>query len=362
MMKSFIALLLGCLSSACYAQIPCPLPCNVLITGTGPPGPPGVVPLPGGRLTLVSGKPVMDADWTSSTVWYAPYNSDSYPALDATLTWQTVRFSASPVDQAGASLTGGSKWTAGTSRDIFGTGSGAICSGPAWPASDRASRLLVRYNGIDVNSAAMTCDTSASSSVSCPQYQCTFLGSINSSVAGQLTAQFGYGQNRVFETWTAYSWNQIDIILHTGVILATGTFKPTNQYPAWAPYNNDPLNRANVFTGLPTLVDVTYHQNSFINSSIGGPTAVLAMVLWDGVNSGFTCIGSSDTSTVAGDQSCAAHYLNSASVGLHTATMGVAKANAASSTLFSGNGSLNNAPTPPYSVEGNSVLFARFKG
>lgn len=360
MCKFIISAALLCISTLAHAQGSCTLPC--LISAPAPAG--GVVagvssaPLPGGRLTLVSGQPIMSADVTSATLWYAPYNSDSYPALDATLAWQTVRFSPSPIDQVGASMAGGAKWTAGSSRDIFGTATGAICSGPAWPAADRASRLLVRYNGIDVNSATLTCDTSASASVSCPQYQCTYLGSINSSVAGQLTAQFTFGQNRKFEVWTAYNWNQVDITLHVGYVIPTTV--PTNQYPNWQPFNNDALNRANVFTGLPTAVDVAYHQNFFVNSSVGGPTGVIALVGWDGVDLGFHAIATSDTSTMASTIGGVARYINSSAVGLHAATMMVAKANAANSTVFGG---VTIGPPNNYtSMEGNSVLYAKYKG
>jgi hypothetical protein len=149
--------------------------------------------IPGGRLTLASGKAVMDADTTSTTLFYAPYNSDTFPVLDGSLVWQIKTFSTSPTDQVGASMAGGARWAAGSSRDVFGSISGTICSGPAWPAPDLPSRKLVRYNGVLVNSIAVACDTSASASISCPQFQCTYLGSINSSVAGQLTAQFSYG-------------------------------------------------------------------------------------------------------------------------------------------------------------------------
>lgn len=371
-MRIFLAILFGCIASSCGAQTPCALPC--LITGTdgpqgpiGPAGPQGVagpqgpagpggvsIMPPRGRLTLVPGTPEMTADVTSPSVWYAPYGGgDSFPVLDGTLTWQSVRYTASAMDQVGAVLTGGAKWTAGSSRDIFGTSTGAICSGPAWPASDRIARLLIKYNGIDINSAALTCDTSATTSVPCPQYQCTYLGSINSSVSGQLTAQFSYGQNRKFEIWTAYAWNQIGIALHVGFIIPT--IVPTNQYPAWVPFNNDALNRANVFTGMPTLVDVVYHQNSFVNSG-SGPAGTIAVVGWNGMSVGHATVNSSDTSTVAGSVGGVAEYVNPAAVGLNTATMFVAKANAATSTLFGGVASAGFSP------EANSVLFAKYKG
>jgi hypothetical protein len=311
--------------------------------------------LPGGRPTLVAGQPIMSSDVTSATVWYAPYKTDTYPNLDATLAWSDVTFSSSPTDQVGPSLACGPKWGAGTSRDIFGLSNGTLCSGPAWTAPDLTNRGLIRYNGILVNSGPLNADTSATTSVYVPPYQGTYLFSIHNSAACQLTAHFSFGQDRKFEIWSPY--NQIDITLHVGVVIPTTV--PTNQYPNWQPFNNDHLNRANVFTGLPTHVDVSYHQNFFCNT-LSGPSGLFALIGWDGVDLGFHVALSSDTNTVAGSGGGAARYLNSASVGLHTATMMIAKANVATSTAFGG---VQIGPPNNYtSVEGNSVLYAKFKG
>ena len=298
-------------------------------------------------------------DVTSPTLWYAPYGGgDSFPVLDGALTWQSVRYTSSGTDQVGAALTGGAKWTAGSSRDIFGTSTGAICSGPVWPAPDRAARHLVKYNGIDVNSAALTCDVSASSSVSCPQYQCTYLGSINSSVAGQLTANFSYGKNRKFEVWTAYNWNQIDIVLHVGATDVV-QYNPTNQYQAWQPFGpgaGDPLNRGNPFTGLATLVDVTYYQSGFVISS-SGPSGFIALVGWDGVAVGYYNKFSHDDSVNAEGTSGHARHMNNNTVGLHMATMLVAKANASTTTLWGA------APAPTWPFPNiNHEMLIRYKG
>jgi len=316
--------------------------------------------IPGGRLTLVSGKAVMDADTTSTTLFYAPYNSDTFPVLDGSLVWQIKTFTTSPTDQVGASMAGGAKWAAGSSRDVFGSISGTICSGPAWPASDLPSRKMVRYNGVLVNSIAVTCDTSASASISCPQFQCTYLGSINSSVAGQLTAQFSYGTDRKFEVWTAYAQNQINITLHVGLI--GGDYIPSNQYAAaspnagFLPFNNNTTVRANVFTGLPTHVDVAFHESAFINS-LSGPSGTLAAIGWNGVVSGYWTINSSDNNLEADSAGGVARYSNSAAVGLNTAGMYIAKANTATSTIRGG------ASSPPWTTkELNSCLLATFKG
>jgi hypothetical protein len=317
--------------------------------------------LPGGRLTLVAGDPVMSAgvDVTSPTLWYAPYNNDSFPVLGITGNWATITFSSSPTDTIGPSISGGAKWSAGTSRDVFGTVTGAICTGPAWPAPDLASRQLARYNGLLVTAAAIPCDTSASDAISCPQYQCTYLGSINSSVTGQLTVHFSYGLNRRWEVWSAH--NQIDVTLHVGLI--GGDYVPTNQYGSslpnagFLPFKGNYGTVANVFTGLPTKVDVAWHENSFINSAVGGPSGTLAAIGWNGVVCGYWAINSSDTSNLEDSAGGVAHYVNSNAVGLNTAGMFVAKANASNSTIRGG------ASVPPWTTnELNSVLLASFRG
>lgn len=352
-MKWLLALLLS--TTLAQAQQVCDLsigPCT-LLQAVGPPGPAGSGGgnmLPGGRLTLMSGKPVMDADATSPTLWYAPYISDTYPVFNGTA-WQTITFSFSPTDQVGASMVGNSKWTVGQ-HDVFGTISGAICTGPAWPGSDLPSRNLIRRNGILVNTLSFICDTSGTTTFACPQYQCTYLGSINPSVVGQLTATFSYGQDRKFEAWNAY--NQVDIVLHVGA--NNVGYMPTNQYPTFAYFNSSALNRGIFFSGLPTNLDVGYFQAMFINSG-SGPSGLLHAVCLNGLtNVGVWGGASSDTNTVAGGAKNEAHYNASAVVGQNTLAMCVAKANAATSTIWGG----TSAYAP--NLEVNGVMYVSYKG
>lgn len=309
---------------------------------------------PAGRLTLVAAHPLMTADVTSQTLWYAPYDSgNSYPNLDGSLTWQNVVYTASPTDQVGASISCAGL-VAGNSYDVFGLANGSIGFGPAWTASDDASRGLIRYGGIKVNSAPLTV-----SGASVPQYQATWLGSVHCSVSGQLTAHFNYGQDRKFEVWTAYAQNQVDIVLHVGETLNSGVFVPTNSYQGhnFLPFNGDATNRANVFTGAPTLVDVTYHQNMFINSAVAGPSGAIAEIEWNGLPVGFQECFSSDTATMESTTSGAARYMNSCALGLNIATMTVACANHPTSTVFSGVAGVTNEY-----AEANQVMLVRYRG
>jgi len=324
----------------------------------GPAGPPGSggpsSGHPGGRLTLVQGQPEMSADVTSPTIWYAPYGGDTFPKFDGA-SWGLATFLSGPTDQIGPSLSCGSKWAIG-SYDIFGLASGQIASGPKWTAPDLANRGLTRFAGRLVNTAPVTLDVSNSASVVVPAYQAFYLGSINVSVAGQLTAHFSLGQNRKFEIWNAF--NKAPIVHRVvDTSIAAGYYNPTNQYPAWQPFNNNPLNRGNPFTGLQSLVDVQYHQSCFVNSAVSGPSGILSLVGWNGVAVGYYGKSSSDTNSMSSGFSTTAHYSDSCAVGLNTATMFVAKGNASTSSLFSG------APNPPWPYPDiNQLMLVSYQG
>lgn len=374
------ASLFALLAGAVQAQTICELPC--VITGiigpqgpagaagpqgpqgepgaAGPAGPTGVALLPpGGRGSLVSDKSVMTSDVVSSTLYYPRHSSNRIPVLDASMTWQTFRFTASATAADGLAMAGGAKWVAGSKYDAFANADGVMCTGPAWPASDTAARRLIQYDGIWVNDAALTCDTSATTLISCPQYRCTYLTSIAPSVTGQLSANFGYGRDRKMEVWTPYVQNQIPIVMHVGA--ANGTCKPTNQYndaplPNFAALCGDTLAKGTVFTGLPTVVDAIWHEAIFADSAtVGQPSGALTAVGWDGVPVGFWGKASFD-SLASASLTPVAHYVNHSAVGVHAVSMMVAKANNPNSTVYGAAG--YPWPLPDF----NSAMFVRYQG
>ena len=79
-------------------------------------------------------------------------------------------------------------------------------------------RRLTLMDGILVNDASMTARTGASTTVTTPQYEGSYLGTIriDAATAGQITAHNSYGPSRVYNVWNAY--NQRNIILKAGVI------------------------------------------------------------------------------------------------------------------------------------------------
>src|SRR5207244_3869136 len=153
-----------------------------------------------------------------------PVNGDTFPYFDGT-GWGAVSFLANPTDGTGYPC---AVPNAIGSYDVFGTGTGHIATGPAWPDSSLASRGLTYRSGRRIGVMG------------------TYLGSINVSAAGQVTCNIDYGLNRKWEVWNAH--NQVPVILKAGD--PAFVWSPQFQ-PAWGPYLGNANTRNSVFTGLP---------------------------------------------------------------------------------------------------------------
>lgn len=311
----------------------------------------------GGRLTLESGEPIMTGSdqVNKDRFYYAPYMGDRVPVFDGAQ-WQLLQFTTDALDQIGSSLVLSGAWSANTSYHVFATAGGFV-TGPGWTTTLSGLVQLIRLNGVRVNAAEMATRGTAGTST-CLAYRGSYLGSITiGPTAGVLTAHFGYGQLRRWDIWNAY--HQEDIWLSVGEMLGAETYTPTNQYPDWVPFNDDPDNSATVFSGLPTVVEALYHQSGFIYT-LDGAAALVAAVGWNGDGVGYWGKYSFDNSGpdhfVAAGMAGTAHYVNKSAVGVNTATMFVAGANTWNCELWGGS---NN---PAYSEDLNSVMLVRWKG
>lgn len=178
----------------------------------------GLPPLEhGGRLTLVSGGPVMVSNNASQTIlYYAPYKSQ-FIAIYNGANVTNYNFTSGPTDAVGLSLgTFGSGWAASTVYDVFVALSGGVpvlCTGPAWTNFNTrtAAGSLATYSGqyVNSNASSMTCRTSNAATISVPQYQATYLGTIltDASVKLNWTPQNSTCVGTSCGPATLYVWN-----------------------------------------------------------------------------------------------------------------------------------------------------------
>lgn len=160
-----------------------------------------------------------------------------------------------------------------TVYDAFIIPGPALALGPAWTDDKTRSAPLAKYKGLPVNAATMACYTGPGASFSCPQYKATNVGTVRTDPTGAtLTFHATTGQDRRDGVWNRY--NQRDKALRVLVPAPTGqkTFEyiPSNtsgsSHVVFGPLNGDPLNRASIVTGEPTVVDIQWHQSAFINA------------------------------------------------------------------------------------------------
>lgn len=188
-----------------------------------------IVPPPGGRLTLVSGTPVMASDQVSqSSVFYDPYNGQNTCPIFSGTSFTVTSFSEQTLG-----MTAG-KQLASTLYDIFmfsNSGVATLCFGPAWQNSTAGScsrgtgagTTQISYlQGVLINTVQIAANNGATS-FSIPANQATYLGTLLvDTVAGQVTCHFSYGQSRRFGLWNYY--NRVPIYLKAGDPTASWTY------------------------------------------------------------------------------------------------------------------------------------------
>jgi len=245
-----------------------------------------------GRLTLVSGKPVMSSDVLGATTLYWSPCGDNFTELSLSVAALAV-----------SSL-----------YDVFLTTDPALVLGPAW-TSARATELQ-RVNGVLVDPL----DTTR-----------LYLGTIALDVAGKMSAHFSYGQYRRFDVWNNY--NRKRILLKAGDNRPPGAngFK---YQPYWGPNNfgasnNDPGNSLTVLCGLAEEpVRAIYRQSFFLNETIGGAGTKYANAVGWGIVNGpvaappgfYGADNTIDVGTLAASYAGAAEYIAAPFEGTVTVT------------------------------------------
>jgi hypothetical protein len=184
-----------------------------------------------------------------------------------------------------------------------------------------------------------------------------YVGSINLSVAGQLIVDFSEDFDRKWEVYNAY--NKRPIFLRVITQERDFQYCPVNEYPAWQSWNNNPLNRATIFTGDPEAVEIRYLQQIFLDS-LSGSYGILTAVGWNGVSQGKWGGGTQDATSFAGGLTNVAEYANPAALGMNVATMFVAAAvNSVSraSRIESAAG-----PIWGYNADANVLMSVKYQG
>lgn len=151
--------------------------------------------IPQGRLTLTSGHPVMTADVTGATIiYYAPYSGTFVPIFNG-VNVGMYKFTSSATDTVGLSLPlSASNHTGGHLYDLFVFEIGGVAilgSGPQWTNTTTRSVVPQFYQGLWTNPSAMTVSYgSPLVTYSCPQDQCTYVGTVYITSNGQTCMQF----------------------------------------------------------------------------------------------------------------------------------------------------------------------------
>lgn len=145
--------------------------------------------LPGGRLTLQSGVPVMTTTQNGLIVYYAPYVHPFVPIYNGN-NIQMYNFTSGLSDQIGLTLTmnGNGNWPIGM-YDVFAILSGAVPVLATYPWTNTTTRGLTLsvFGGFLTNSGNATMRTGQSTTQVAIANQATYLGSFYAFAAGNTT-------------------------------------------------------------------------------------------------------------------------------------------------------------------------------
>jgi hypothetical protein len=151
---------------------------------------------PGGRLTLLSATPVLTSSVSGGQqIYYAPYVSQFVPIWNGS-TLQPYNFCSSLSDQVGLTLflSGSASWPVNNAFDVFVTlNSGVpILATVQWTTPTSRATLLSIFGGMLTNATPATMRINASTTISVPSNQGTFLGTFyTSGVDGKCNFIFG---------------------------------------------------------------------------------------------------------------------------------------------------------------------------
>lgn len=238
--------------------------------------------VPGGRLTLTSATPVLNADATAqSTVYYTPFVSDLVPVYSTF--WGMFQFSELSLALSSNSGHTGYHQT-GKNFDLFvfnDAGTLRLGTGPAWSSdtargSGAGTTQIGRVNGVWVNAVSMTArfGSASGNTVTVGASQGTYVGTMRCTADGQTGMAFkpsaaAGGGNNVLGLSNAY---------HRVPVRATSrdsTASWTYATATWRSANNNTANRVSFVDGLQaSAVDAHYTVGNDNSGSQSGQIGV----------------------------------------------------------------------------------------
>jgi hypothetical protein len=316
---------------------------------------------PQGRLTLVSGTPVIASDQTAKTsVFYTPYIGDLIPIPNGTalLVKEFAELTLSLV----------SNHVATNIYDVFvfldpaDNATVVIGTGPAWSVATAGSGSrgtgagtteLARLKGILVNNVAATM-RNGSTTYSVGAKSAIYVGSIFiDTTNGQVNCHVAAGQSRKWDVWNAF--NRVPVCVKVFDATASWTYGTAT----FRSSNNAAANNFTAFSGLAEEeTEITFDQFCDIANS-NGSGATLNSNIGIGVNSTTTTSGLIGTFGCDSQTGPIKHAISVISVAKHVLvpSLGINTISA----LESGNATANVTSTY-HGAEANMLLKGIWRG
>lgn len=230
---------------------------------------------PQGRLTLVSGTPVLTSDQTAKTaIYYALHVGDIVPIFNGYF-WEDRVFSELTLTLDSTNHASGSLY------DVFiwdNAGTISIGTGPAWSSSTSrgtgaGTTEIERKNGIWTNKNSITLKNGSGSGTSgIAANKALYVGTFYATANGQtgmafLPAAAGGGTNNILGLYNAYNRVRVSALCRDN----TASWSYTSA--TWRARNNNNSNRVSFVDGLQQSA-VTAEAGSAMTTSSGNGAAV----------------------------------------------------------------------------------------
>ena len=206
---------------------------------------------PGGRLTLVSGTPVMTSEQASKTsIYYTPYAGNHWPKYTGTWSEQTFSELTLALDND-SGHTGYHQ--SGKLFDLFlydDAGTLRLVSGPAWTSDTARATALEYVNGILMNAASMTArfGSASGNTVTVAQDRGVYVGTFLASANGTLTWELG-GAAAGGDPGRLYLWNCYNRV-QVSIAVQDNTDSWTDSAGTWGAFNGNTNNSVTFVRGL----------------------------------------------------------------------------------------------------------------